>query len=132
IPNPVGVRGRVAHSDFQVRLGAYFDTQPGLHTKNIGKAKSLNFRRPNLVRSAVALQLDWFESDSCQLAHRLMNPFRTHRQEPQEARVRFEAHQDSSSLGRRTRADGVVPSALARANMFSKVTFLWAPSTELT
>ena len=130
VPRPTRIGRRITHPDSEIRLRAHLYSQSGLDAKKIRKAQPLYFRRPDLVRSAIALKLDGFEPRSAQTLHRPADTCGTNAQETEETRVGLERHQ-RSPWPTCSRSAGSTPSACASEKMFSTETFRLPRSTEL-
>ena len=130
VPRPIRIGRRITHPDSEIRLRAHLYSQTGLDAQEIRKAQPLYFRRPDLVRSAIALKLDGFEPRSAKSLHRPVNTCGTHAQKTEETRVGLEGHQ-RSAWPTCSRCAGSTPSACASEKMFSTETFRLPRSTEL-
>ena len=131
VPDPVRVRGCVAHADFEIGLGTNFGAHSGLDAEQVREAQSFDLGGPDFVGTAVALQFDRLEAAIAESDHRAMNADRAHTQKPQETGVGLEAHQRRPFGMGFSRSAGVVPRAPAIWKMFSSETLRCARSTEL-
>ncbi len=95
VPSPIRIGRCIAHPNLELGLRANLHPQSGIDAQEIRNTQALYFRRPDLVRAAVALQLNRFEASVAQSLHRSLHTCGTHAEEPQKTRVGLERHQRS-------------------------------------